>query len=145
MTATFVVNVEAALYDDGRVLLVERAAGEDHAAGERALVGGTVESDVAAPALETTLRRECREEVGVELAAPHQVTSGTFVADTGSRVLNVVYRARVDEGSPTVRAPEEVAAVDWYDPAAVVADESIPSYTREYVAQAESDRRERGW
>lgn len=145
MTATFVVNVEAALYDDGRVLLAERAASEDHAAGELALVGGTVERDAAAPTLTGTLRRECREEVGVEIAAPHQVTSGTFVADTGSRVLNVVYRARVSEGTPTVDAPAEVAAVEWHDPAAVVDDESIPSYTRSYVERAEADRRERGW
>jgi ADP-ribose pyrophosphatase YjhB (NUDIX family) len=66
MNERYVVNVQAAIARDGEFLLARRAENEDHGAGTMALVGGTVEGmSEAEDALERTVRREVREEVGV--------------------------------------------------------------------------------
>lgn len=157
--ARFVVNVEAAVHRDGEYLLVERAAGEEHAAGELALVGGTVEcrstnarsqtrEDTVEPdesgedVLAATVRREIREETGVEVGEAAYVTSARFESDRGTPCVNVVLLGRHRAGDGEVREREEVAAVHWRRPADV---DDAPPYTREYVAAAERRRAELGW
>lgn len=142
----FVVNAEAAVYWDGAYLLVERAATEDHAAGALSLVGGTVEGDGAGDdVLVATVRREVREEVGVDLDEVVYVASSRFVDDGGTPVVNAVFLARHAGGTPTVREPAEVASVDWYAPEALQSHDAVPPFTREYVAAADRRRRARGW
>lgn len=145
MDERFVVNAEAAIYRDGEYLLVERAAGEDHAAGELALVGGTVERDAADPALEATVGREVREEVGVEVGELAYVTSTTFETDAATPCVNVVFLGRHAAGEATVEEPDEVARTRWLAPAAVEGHAEVPPYTREYVAAADERRNELGW
>ena len=139
---TYVVNVEAAIHRDGEYLLVERSAAEDHAAGQLSLVGGKVEADGATDRpLEGTVKREVREEVGVEITDLAYVTSAAFVADDGANVTNVVFRARYEDGEARPRDPEEVAAVHWRTPAEIDDANDVPAFTREYVGLAEADRR----
>jgi 8-oxo-dGTP diphosphatase len=141
-----VVNVEAAIYRDGEYLLARRAEQEDHAAGTWSLVGGKVEGIAEAEdVLERTVRREVREEVGVELGATEYVESAAFVADGGSHVVNVVFLCEHDEGTPEVREPEELSAVEWVDPDAVPDREDVPGFTASYVTAAERERERLGW
>lgn len=145
-SARFVVNVETAVHRDGRYLLAERAATEDHAAGALSLVGGTVESgETGGDTLAATARRELREEVGVAVSETAYVTSGQFVDDGGGRVVNVVLLGRHESGAGEVRDPEEVASVGWFTPAAVADHDDVPSFTRDHVAAAEERRRALGW
>lgn len=140
-----VVNVEAAVFRDGEVLLAERAASEDHAPGERALVGGKLEPDADPERpLEATVEREVREEVGVEIADPRYVCSSAFETDAGAPCVNVVFRARHASGEPRVREPDELASLEWVDPEFVLETEGMPPWTAEYVERAEADRRECG-
>ena len=158
----YVVNVEAAVYRDsetappsrtgggetadGEYLLAERSPDEDHAAGTLSLIGGKVEGDETGDAvLEQTVRRELREEVGVEVDAVEYVTSSAFVTDDGAPVVNAVFLARYADGEPRPREPEEVAAVHWRTPDAVLGDDDVPSFTRRYVEGAEARRRRLGW
>ena len=142
----FAVNVEAAVHREGEYLLAERAATEDHAAGARSLVGGTVEREEdGEDVLAATVRREVREEVGVRIGETAYVTSAQFVDDGGTPCVNVVLLARHEAGEGEVREPEEVARVGWFTPEAVRAHEDVPAFTREYVAAAEERRRELGW
>lgn len=145
MSERFLVNVEAAVYRDGEYLLIERAAAEDHAAGELALVGGTVERGAAEPALESTVRREVREEVGVEVTGLVYVTSRTFRTDGGAACVDVVFLGRHGAGEATVEAPEEVASTAWFAPAEVASHPDVPSYVRDDVAAAEERRTALGW
>lgn len=145
-SARFVVNVETAVHRDGRYLLAERAATEDHAAGALSLVGGTVEREAGGEGvLAATARRELREEVGVTVAETAYVTSGQFVADGGAPVVNVVLLGRHESGEGEVREPEEVASVGWFTPEAVADHDHVPPFTRRYVAAAEERRRALGW
>jgi 8-oxo-dGTP diphosphatase len=142
----YVVNAEAAIYRDGEYLLARRAEQEDHAAGTWSLVGGKVEGVAEAEnVLERTVRREVREEVGVELGATEYVESAAFVGDGGAHVVNVVFLCEHDEGTPEVREPEELAAVEWVDPDAIRSHEDVPGFTARYVAAAERERRRLGW
>jgi 8-oxo-dGTP diphosphatase len=143
---SYVVNVEAAIYRDGEYLLARRAEAEDHAAGLWGLVGGKVEGVAeAADVLESTVRREVREEVGVELGRLAYVESAAFVGDGGTHVVNVVFLCEHDDGVPDVREPEELSEVQWYPPASIEGNDDVPEFTREYVANAESRRERLGW
>lgn len=142
----FIVNVEAAVTRDDTYLLAERAASEDHAAGQRSLIGGKVDPQPPKDApVEATLRRELAEEVGVEVSAVAFVTSGYFVDDGGTPVINLVFLGRWSAGEPTVREPEEIAAVSWYPADEVPDDETLPPWTREYLVAAEQRRQALGW
>lgn len=145
MSDLYAVNVEGAVYRDGEYLLIRRSDAEDHAAGEWGMVGGTVEGHPEAEdALFATLRREAREEVGVEIADPRYVTSGTFVDDGGTPVVNVVCLCAHESGIPTVREPEEVGAVAWI-PVADLFDRELPPYTESNLRDIEARRRRLGW
>src|SRR5690242_14587587 len=65
----FVVNVSVLLRRHARWLLIERGAGEAHAAGRLSDVGGKVDATAADEPgiLESTARREVFEEVGLDL------------------------------------------------------------------------------
>lgn len=142
----FVVNAEAAVTRDGAFLLAERAASEDHAAGQRSLIGGKVDADPPGDApVEATVRRELDEEVGVEVDALAYVTSGYFVDDGGTPVVNLVFLGRWSAGEPTVREPEEIAAVTWHPAEEVVSNEGLPPWTRTYLLAADERRRALDW
>lgn len=141
--AQFAVNVEAAVYRDGEYMLVERAAGEEHAAGELALVGGTVDQDESSETvLATTARREVREETGVTVGEVAYVISNRFETDEGIPCVNVVFLARHESGVGEVREPDEVATIHWMAPDNLG---DAPPYTRGYVEAAEQRRAAENW
>lgn len=140
---TYVVNVEAAVHREGEYLLVERSAEEDHAPGLLSLVGGKVEGMTDEPdALERTVEREVREEVGVSVSDLAYVASTAFTTDGGEQVVNVVFRAEYESGEARVREPEEVASVHWKTPGEIADDDEVPAFTREYVEAADGRGRE---
>lgn len=140
------VNVEAVVYRDGRVLLGTRAASEEHAAGERSLVGGTIERDPdPSRPLETTVEREVLEETGVEIVDVTYVRSSAFETDEGDQCVNVVFRARHTTGDARVREPDETVDLDWVDPARVLDDDVLPPWTARYLERADADRHRDGW
>lgn len=127
----YVVNVDVAVARDDEYLFIVRGDAEDHAAGELAFPGGTLEADPGAEnALERAARREVREEVGLDVGAVEYVTSATFDA-SGVDCLNVVCRAEYRGGEARRAAPDEVADVRWLTPDE--ARESAAPYLREYV------------
>ena len=139
---TFVVNVEAAVARDRQYLLIVRGANESHAAGMLSLPGGKVEQDGAGVAvLEATLRRELREEVGVEVADDMvYVDSTAFVADDGDQVIDVVFLCRHRAGEAQPLASDEVAQVVWMTAAEILADPRTPPWLRRSVELAEQRR-----
>ena len=80
----FIVNVEGAIYKNGKWLLIERSLKEEHAGGTLSLVGGKVEKEGdSSDILERTLEREIFEEVGIKVKDLEYVNSSSFVTDTG--------------------------------------------------------------
>lgn len=128
----FVVNVEVLLERDGRWLLIRRGAGEDHAAGALAGVGGKVEGHGAGvDVLEETARREVAEEIGVDVSgvALRYVESAFFVTDDGDPVINVVFRGELPaDAEPVAASVYEVAGFAWYTAAEAGADPACPPW-----------------
>ncbi|NGP58042.1 NUDIX domain-containing protein [Paenibacillus thiaminolyticus] len=110
----FIVNVEAAIYREGKWLIIERSQQEEHAGGTLALVGGKAEREGTVPdILEKTIAREVMEEVGLALSGTPHVNSSSFVTDRGEAVVDIVFLCECESGEPRIASPEEVTAVCW--------------------------------
>lgn len=104
------------LRGDGQGLFIRR--GHEPAIGRLAFVGGFVD---AGETPEIALRREVREEVGVELASIAYLGSqpNTYAyRGLTYHVVDLVFVAQLAEGA----APQQldgVAAIEWHDPLAL--------------------------
>ena len=103
MSEVFVVNVEGATEKEGGYLMIVSAADVAHAPGALSFPGGKVEAaDGPDDALESTLRREIREEVGVEVEMRY-VESSRFDTDDGKQVVGVHLPVPLQVGRPDGR------------------------------------------
>lgn len=100
-------NVEAVIVRDGRYLMTFRSTEESHAPGALRILGGKLEAvGIVGNILDQTLRREIREEVGIEVNdVMAYLESKAFVRtrSIGSR------RSVVDGGTIRKRTDLEVA------------------------------------
>jgi 8-oxo-dGTP pyrophosphatase MutT (NUDIX family) len=143
----YIVNVEAAIVDDGRYLIIVRGPEESHAPGALSLPGGKVEGSGSVPGvLEATLRREIVEEVGIEVHDEMAyLESNAFVADDGEPVVDIVFLCRYKRGTPTIADPGEVVAIQWMTPKEILTHQKIAPWTRQSIERAERVRARRQW
>lgn len=143
----YVVNVEGLVLREGRYLLGLRGAGEDHAPNTLAPPGGKVErAGSADDILEDTLRREIREEVGLEVHDEMvYLESKSFVADDGDPVVDVVFLCRYKAGTAAALDRAEVEEVRWMTAAEAGGDPRVAPWTRRSIELAERARLARGW
>ncbi|MFB4160805.1 NUDIX hydrolase [Geomicrobium sp. JSM 1781026] len=141
----FVVNVEAAIYDDNHWLFIKRSEQEEHAAGQLAFVGGRVEAGARAnDVLEQTLHREVMEEVGVQVKNLQYVNSTLFFADNGTPVVDIVYVCELASGIPYEKSNKEVKAVLWLSTSDLLDTAKAPEFLKKNVRQADSIRKRLG-
>ena len=143
----YIVNVEGVIVKQGRYLMVVRGEQESHAPGVLTFPGGKVEgAGNADDVLEETLRREIREEVGIEVHDDMAyLESKAFVAADGEPVVDVAFMCRYRSGEPTVGDPGEVAAVRWMPAEEILAHPKTPPWTRRSIELAERKRIAKGW
>ncbi len=113
-----IVNVEGAIYKEDKWLMIKRGQGESHAPGRIALVGGKVEEaaefEISMHILERTLKREIKEEVGIEVEDKMSyIVSTSFISDSGNPVVNVVFLCKYKSGDARVQDPNEIEEVYW--------------------------------
>lgn len=84
----FIVNVEGAIFQQDKWLLIKRSSKEEHAGGTLSLVGGKADLEGASTEiLERTVRREIFEEVGIEVTENIKfVYSSSFILDEGEHI-----------------------------------------------------------
>lgn len=138
----YVVNVEGVIWDGDRYLMAFRSEQEAHAGGTLAFPGGRAEGTNAADALEETLRREVREEVGVEVSDFVYVESHTF--GHAAPCLDVVFLCRYASGAARAVDPAEVSAVQWMTLAEARAHPKTPPWIARSLTMADEKRRGRG-
>jgi 8-oxo-dGTP diphosphatase len=108
----------AAVVEEGRLLLVSKSAAPD----VFYLPGGKLEAGETA---EACVRREAREELGVELAAlEFHETVYAPAALEGVPMAMDVFRCRL---ACEPRAAAEIAAVAWYRPGEAFAGQLAPA------------------
>ena len=141
MRPLFLVNVEGVIVRGARYLMTVRGDGESHAAGTLSVPGGKVELDeIGDDVLERALRREIREEVGLEVSAVTYLESKSFVADDGEPVVDIVFLCGYKEGEPAITQPDEVAEFRWMSAREVYRHPKAPPWTRRSIEKAEAVR-----
>jgi 8-oxo-dGTP diphosphatase len=144
-----IVNIEGAIFKDGRYLLVVRGEKEDHAPGALTLVGGKVElfeDPIQDDVLENTLRREILEEVTIDVEDDMAyIESASFLTDAGDLVVDLVFLCKYKGGTPSIGDEEEVDGLRWMTAQEIVHSSEIPDWTRRSIEKAENKRVELGW
>jgi len=137
----YIINVQGAIYRDDKFLLTKRSQAEDFMPGVMSLPGGTIEAEDEASddVILSTLKREIREEVNLEVDDCKLVTTRYFEAN-GAPVINMVYLCRYVSGEAKALDPEEVESVFW-----ISADEAIQrpdcmEWTKLYLEKSEALR-----
>ncbi len=141
MAERYIVNVEAAIYnDEGKWLVIKRSQQEDHAPGALTLVGGKVEVNGSEDeVLEQTLRREVREEVGIEVDSEiRYLESKSFQGGDGQLVVDIVFLTSHRSGRAEVCDPEEVSEVHWLSLEEIRKKERAPAYLPGTVERAQA-------
>lgn len=135
----FIVNVEGAIYKDDKWLIIERSKKEEHAGGLLSLVGGKVDAEGnATNILESTLRREISEEVGIDVShTMNYVCSTSFVTEKGENVVDVIFLCEYESGNAYPRMKDEVEEVLWLSTEEVVAHPNSPDYLKDYIQQSQ--------
>lgn len=135
----YIVNVEGAIYHNGRFLIIRRGLKEEHAAGMLSLVGGKVETiGASASVLEDTLIREIDEEVGVKIKSTMKyVCSTSFSISDNLNVINLVFLCEPAFGEIHPRSSQEVEEVLWMTKAEVLTSAEAPIYLKESIEAAD--------
>lgn len=138
----YVVNVEAAIYKEDKWLIIKRSEKEEHGPGLMSLVGGKVETDVVQDGiLEVTLKREIREEVGIEVSDRiHYLESKTFPLADGQLVVDIVFVCKYKSGEARVVDSNEVGEIYWMTCEELLQDERALSWLKESLKKAEDLR-----
>ncbi|WP_369899546.1 NUDIX domain-containing protein [Bacillus manliponensis] len=133
----FIVNVEAAIFKDGKWLLIRRSEKEEYAGGTLSLVGGKVDNEGnSSDILERTLKREVFEEVGIQVCNFKYVNSSSFVTDTGVAVVDIVFLCDYEHGQAYAKSADEVDAVVWTTTEEILTGEEFPIYLKENIQLA---------
>ena len=143
----YIVNVEGAVLRDGKYLMIIRGPEESHAPGILATVGGKAEeTGTHQEVFETALKREVREETGIEIR-PETIYLGSsvFTTDDGQLCADVMFLCRHESGEAAIRSPGEVADLRWMTRDEILAAPSCPPWTIRTIELAERARRKAGW
>ncbi|MBS4193577.1 NUDIX hydrolase [Lederbergia citri] len=139
----FIVNTEAAIFNNGKWLIIERSKKEEHAGGMLSLIGGKVDQEGnSSDILERTVKREIFEEVGVKVKDQlHYVHSTSFVTDKGNHVVDVVFLAEYESGEAFPKSPDEVDEVLWLTYDEIMEHPNSPPYLKDNITMAEQLKR----
>lgn len=103
------VGCGAAILRGGRILLVERRKIPE--AGHWNLPGGKVDF---LERIEAAVKREIREEIGVELALQSMLCVTEMIGVDGQHWVSPIYRATIAEGEPVNCEPDKIASIGWF-------------------------------
>lgn len=144
----YIVNIEGVVYrsNDSRYLMMVRGAAEEYLSGALSFPGGKVEgAKYVQDVLEETVRREIREEVGVEVHDDMTyVESHSFIGD-GEPCVDVVFLCRYKKGKARPGNPDEVESVVWMSYEDVINHVDAPDWTKESLRLANEKRKELNW
>lgn len=116
---------------DGKILIVKRSADDDHRPGIWETVGGGVEAGVSP---QVALKREIREEVGLEVKVGEPFNVFNFIKDNGDKKIGITFLC--DYLSGEIKLSEEHSDWQWIDPFDFKKFDSIQSLYNEISSYA---------
>jgi 8-oxo-dGTP diphosphatase len=142
----YIVNVEAAVCHEGRYLMIVRGLSEELAPGTLTPPGGKVEiGGLVYDVLEETLRREVREETGVDVQDGFAYVESHSFDASGVTVVDIVFLTRYLRGEPRAEDEEEIAGIEWVTFDELMTDSRTMEWTRDTMRKVEEKRRALGW
>ncbi len=134
-----VINVVGAIYKDDKWLMIKRSEKEEYAPGIIAMVGGKVETKGEEyNILESTLRREVMEEVGIEINENMTyVGSVGFISKKWGPVVDVIFFCKHEKGEPYPASPSEVAEVYWMTTEEILDNAQIPKWVKSCIIKSD--------
>ncbi|EQB88859.1 NADH pyrophosphatase NudC (nudix superfamily) [Clostridium punense] len=139
---SYIVNVEAAIYEDDKWLIIKRSEEEEHSPGLLSMVGGKVEIKTSeANVLEETLKREIMEEVGIQVTNEmHYLESKSFISDKGQVIIDIVFLCKYETGEAKCKSIHEVSEIYWMPSRDILENKSAPIWLKESIKKAEKLR-----
>ena len=139
----YVVNVEGAIFNDDRWLMIQRSKKEEYAGGVLSFVGGKVDNTTNQDnILENTLEREIFEEVGIRINRQMiYVNSSLFIAD-GVPVLDIVFLCQYKSGEPYCKSLDEVDMIYWMTIEEVIRNPKTPIWLKRNIEMADIVRKQ---
>jgi mutator protein MutT len=129
------VGVGAIIVDEqGRLFLARRGPKAKNERGLWEFPGGSVE---LGERLADALRREIREEYGVEIEVGELLdVVDHILPDEGQHWVSPTFICRIASGEPVIREPEKCSAIGWFAPGQVpealtaISRENLENYVR---------------
>jgi 8-oxo-dGTP diphosphatase len=129
------VGVGALIVDDqGRLFLARRGPKAKNERGLWEFPGGAVERGER---LADALRREIREEYGIEIAVGDLLdVVDHILPQEGQHWVSPAYLCRIVSGTPAIQEPDKCAEIGWFAPAdvprdlTVISRENLENYIR---------------
>ena len=129
------VGVGALIVDDqGRLFLARRGPKANNEHGLWEFPGGAVERGER---LADALRREIREEYGIEIAVGDLLdVVDHILPEEGQHWVSPAYLCRIVSGTPAILEPDKCAEIGWFAPAdvprdlTVISRENLENYIR---------------
>jgi len=128
----FVVNVEAIVRKQNQFLMITRSESDPYGAGWLTFPGGKVDRGADQPdILEESVRREVREETGIEVGEIKYLKSKFFNTDENVGVVDVIFVCEYVRGEPIINDPKEVGSVKWMTKEEILEHPKTQVWTRE--------------
>ena len=140
--AKVIVGVTGLVLHEERYLMAERADGEWSAGTIGAPGGGCEFAPCDDQYLEDELRREIREEVGIEIDNLRYLYSKMRGEPGESVYVFVYFLCDRTSGEPHPADPDEVASVEWMSAEQIINDPRAMPWTRQAIVKAEEARKQ---
>ena len=130
------VLVNGVVFKDNEVLISRRSPDEKHEPGRWTIPGGKVDEseEIVFNILEKTLKREIKEETGVEVKKDFQlVTNNNFYRSTGQHVVAIVFKCKWESGEP--KPLDDTVECEWATKEEV-RDKNFPPNVKDYILKA---------
>ena len=128
----FIVNVSVVIFNkQGEILLGHRGSDEDVFPNLWGIPGGKIDSDDKS--MEEGLKREVKEEVGIEIKGMKLISNNIRRKSDGQCVLFLVYKATIASGIPSPL--EDTVEVRWFPFEGIAASDLTP-FTYDIISKA---------
>ncbi len=129
---THVVAVFAFVEKEGRILMAKRSKDDLQAPGVWSVPGGKVEEDLGHDILLKTLKREVKEEVGIEIEDEIEfISDDGFYRVSGHHVVGLVFLCKWKKG--IAKPLEDQEEVRWFTKDELRNFKELPDYFKPRV------------